>query len=449
MLPFADPSPSVDASNHEALQHSTVDLIMRTFGSIDNIRTVSSAFFIGTHQRISVISKRRFDKNLESMTARPRADFAALCLSILLIQQMPLGRMTNMQSSLYFNVKNLITLLETTNSLSLDLIHCRVLVAFYEMGHGLHTAAYISVAACARVSRALGLHRKRWRNLDAEVDSLILEEEKRVWWAVVIMDRFINLCNGDALFVTDDPERTDPLPISDLVWSEGSDSDLEDCINSPPFLDTPANVTVGQMARECQISHLAGRVVRHAVDPTPNPDFNTEEAVQLERTLRAYLPLLANEELKIGRYCGAFGTCNSALFILYEFILSRKMEKIFDKQQVLQSIEETSVRALTFAEAAYSDREENYPWDTQSPYLPYSLCQAAIVQQSLWKQTGNPIYEQRMNTLKNILLEFTNRWMVAWQYIELIENFSGSSSSIVVPAQGIFINTGRQGYGSK
>jgi hypothetical protein len=248
-LPYADSSPGVDPSSPETLQQSTEDMVMRTFGSLDNILVISSEFFTGTHQRIPAISKLRFDRDLQCLAARPRADFAALCMCILLVQQTPLGKMTNMQSSLYFKVKNLISLLETTTLLSLDLVHCRVLATFYEIDHGLHTAAYISIAACARAARASGLHKKRWRNLDAEPDRVTLEEEKRAWWAVVIMDRFINLCNGDVLFVVDDLERTDPLPIMDLIWSEGSAPvDLEDLINAPPFLDTPFNIAVRQMA---------------------------------------------------------------------------------------------------------------------------------------------------------------------------------------------------------
>jgi hypothetical protein len=45
----------------------------------------------------------------------------------------------------------------------------------------------------------------------------------------------------------------------------------------------------------------------------PDRDFNVEEGFQLERTLKAYLPLLANEELKIGNNCGAFGVCNRSV----------------------------------------------------------------------------------------------------------------------------------------
>jgi hypothetical protein len=310
-LPLTESLRALDPTTHDSLQHSTVEMVMRVFGSLSSIAATSREFFIGTHQRISTISKLRFEENLLSLTTRPRADFAALCLTILLLQQMPLGKETNMQSPLYFIVKNLITLLESKSHPCLDLAHCRVLVTFYEVGHGLHKEAYVSLAGCARAARGLGLHKKPWRKLDIDSDRLALEEEKRTWWAIVLMDRFINLCNKDTFFVTGDPERTEFLPIEDLLWSESSSyADLQGLIDAAPSLDTPFNITVGQLARECQISHLVGHVVRHVFDPVLDPRFNTEEAVQLERTLRAYLPLLSNEELKIGKYCGAYGMCN-------------------------------------------------------------------------------------------------------------------------------------------
>ena len=310
-LPLTDALSGVDPFDSATLQQSIVNMVMQTYGSLSKIAAISRDFFNGTHQRLPTVSKLRFEQDLQSLTTSPSAGFAALCLSILLMQQMPMGKATNMQSSLYFKVKNVITLLETTGDLSLDLVHCRVLVSFYEMGHGLHRAAYLSLAGCARAARVLGLHKKRWRDLQADSDKLALEEEKRTWWAIVLMDRFINLCNGDAFFVTENPARTDPLPVEDLLWSESlSRADLESLIAAAPLLDTPFNITVGQLARECQISHLAGHVVRHVYDPLPDTSINTEEATQLERTLKAYLPLLSNEELRIGKYCGAYGMCN-------------------------------------------------------------------------------------------------------------------------------------------
>lgn len=313
-LSLADSLSGVDPSTNETLQRSTADVVLRIFGTFSNISPILQDFFTGTHQRISAISKLRFQQNLLSFMDRPRADFAALCLSILLVQQMPTGKGSNMQSPLYFTVKNLITLLEDKSCFSIDLVHCRVLVTFYEMGHGLYRAAHASVAGGAQAARVLGLHKKPWRNLEACSDILIMEEQKRTWWAIVLMDRFINLCNEDVSFMTADPARMETLPIDDLLWSESSNrTDLERLINTAPSLDTPFNVTVGQLARECQISHLTGHVLRHVIDPVSDPSFTAEEAVQLERTLKAYLPLLSNEELKIGKYCGAYGMCNGCV----------------------------------------------------------------------------------------------------------------------------------------
>lgn len=311
-LPYPSLSLGIDPFNHETLHRATLGITMQILGSIENMEAVSNDFFTGTHQRIPALSKFRFYGQLHILPIAPRAGFAALCLCILLIQQMPTGRnMSTIQSPLYVTVKNLINLLEMSNDSSLDLLHSRILVAFYEMGHGLHAAAYVSVAVCARTARALGLHRKMWRNVEAAHDLLSLEEEKRVWWAIVCMDRFMGLFNGDSLIVSEDPERTDPLPIEDLLWSEAIvPADIEASIAAPPSLETPLTTTVGQMARECQIAHLVGRAVRHIFNPTADVEFNADEAVQLERTMKAYLPLLAEEELKIGKYCGAFGMCN-------------------------------------------------------------------------------------------------------------------------------------------
>ncbi|PQE32184.1 Zn2Cys6 transcriptional regulator protein [Rutstroemia sp. NJR-2017a WRK4] len=441
-LPLADCLSGVDPSSHDSLQQSTVDMVMRIFGSLSSVATISGEFFIGTHQRIPTISRLRFEENLLTLTTRPRADFAVLCLTILLLQQMPLGKETNMQSPLYFTVKNLITLLETKSNPYLDLMHCRVLVTFYEVGHGFHREAYVSLAGCARAGRGLGLHKKPWRNLDADSDRLALEEEKRTWWEIVLIDRFINLYNKDTFFVTGDPERTEPLPIEDLLWSESSShADLQSHIDAAPSLDTPFNITVGQLARECQISHLVGHVVRHVFDPVLDPGFNTEEAVQLERTLRAYLPLLSNEELKIGKYCGAYGMCNryamlwlstlrstkllsnkhSSLFILYEYMLSRNPDNASERRRVQRSIEETAFGALNFAAAAYADQEGNYPTDVFSPYLPHSLYQAAILYHRLWTQRGHIVYKQRLDKLKAIIGNLTKRWMIAWHYLEAID----------------------------
>lgn len=108
----------------------------------------------------------------------------------------------------------------------------------------------------------------------------------------------------------------------------------------------------------------------------------------------------------------------SALFILYEFMLSHNKWDISERERIYQSIKDTSLRALTFAEATHNDRFENYPIETQSPYLTYSLYQASIVQYRSWKRTGDPVSKDQLDILRSILEAFTHRWMIACRSID-------------------------------
>jgi hypothetical protein len=110
----------------------------------------------------------------------------------------------------------------------------------------------------------------------------------------------------------------------------------------------------------------------------------------------------------IGRNSNGF----SALFLLYEFSLHRNDQGDIDKAQILLSMEETSSRAMSFAEASCAD-QENYDVELLSPYLSYPIFQAAIVQYRLWKQNNNPIYKQRIESLILILTDLKKRWLVA------------------------------------
>lgn len=70
----------------------------------------------------------------------------------------------------------------------------------------------------------------------------------------------------------------------------------------PPF-------RVSHFVRECQVSHLVGRVVQHIFSPISDGSFHEEEAAQLERTLLPLLRILAEEEVQFTNYCGALAMC--------------------------------------------------------------------------------------------------------------------------------------------
>ncbi|KAL7952934.1 hypothetical protein V8C34DRAFT_318610 [Trichoderma compactum] len=350
---------ALERINQMPLQQPMIDLTVRAealqiLGSLDKMNEIAAQFFVGTHQRMSILSKSRFYKSLQTINAEPKADFLTLCLCIYLIEQIPLHQPMGMQSTSYVIIKSLLGMLEAIEQISLDIAQARTLVTSYEIGHGLHTAACISVAACAKTARALGLHKQMCRNSNHGIDGVIAEEEKRTWRAIMNMDRFVG-----------------------FPW--------------------------GQMARECQVSHLAGRTI---------------------------LLLLIDEDLTYGRYCGALGICDS-----------RCDEHGPEKVRILESMQELSERAVMFAEAGYAEKETFY-LETLSPFLPYCLYQAGIVQCRLWKPKGDLIHKVPLDALANLLRGNDKRWAVAVTYLDVLERLHESWPPIVIPSY--WLNFGEQ-----
>jgi hypothetical protein len=104
-------------------------------------------------------------------------------------------------------------------------------------------------------------------------------------------------------------------------------------------------------------------------------------------------------------------------------------------------------------------QEHNYPAEIFSPYLSYSLFQAAIVQQRLHNHTGKILHKHHVGVLKDVLEDLGRRWMVAGdlsarqipscantlvaQYVKALQDIEDHPPSLAIPSQGIFISTGK------
>lgn len=66
-------------------------------------------------------------------------------------------------------------------------------------------------------------------------------------------------------------------------------------------------------------------VIRNVYEPTINVGFQLDEALQLERTLMAFMPLLLEDGLMFGKYCVALGICSRYVncFIVQSFFAHR------------------------------------------------------------------------------------------------------------------------------
>lgn len=192
---FSSSISEIDPFQHQALRGPTVDVAVckeaaRILGAFEDFQVLAARFFDTTHKCFPFISRARFNRSLTNLYSNPKADFVLLCLCIHLIIQKPLHDGTSMLSSEYVVIKSIISLLETINVLSLDFLEARLLVVAFEFGHGFYPAASISIAGCARTARTIGLNKKVFQFIPEDLNLRSrAEEEKRVWWTTVNLDR--------------------------------------------------------------------------------------------------------------------------------------------------------------------------------------------------------------------------------------------------------------------
>lgn len=186
---------SIGPFRHEGLQKSTVEIAicrdaLEILGKRDEVAAITDNYFHTISHRIPFIWRDRFNGRLLSMHSNPHADFSLLCLCIHLVVQYPPKYGQNVRSSVYAMIESHTSLLEASGFLSLEFIQARLLLSIFEMGHGLYPAASISIGSCARTARAFGLHKKRSGNFFTnDSDRQRTEEETRVWWEIVNLDR--------------------------------------------------------------------------------------------------------------------------------------------------------------------------------------------------------------------------------------------------------------------
>lgn len=93
------------------------------------------------------------------------------------------------RSKLYLAAKNLHASMETRGIFTLEVLQAAMLIAVYELGHAIYPSAYLSVGACARYATALGVNEKINAGITWPLTRLELEEKRRAWWAILILDR--------------------------------------------------------------------------------------------------------------------------------------------------------------------------------------------------------------------------------------------------------------------
>ena len=157
----------------------------------DDLGAVAESFFSTIHKWLPIVSRKRLFLTLSSPTAQPGADLALLFLCMRLIMHVPIDGTSSAQNTLYWTAKSFFTMVESSALMSIQLIQSALLLAAYEVFHGIYPAAFLSTGHCGRLINAFGLHdRKGVPQMMKRLGSWAEQEEvRRVWWGTLLLDR--------------------------------------------------------------------------------------------------------------------------------------------------------------------------------------------------------------------------------------------------------------------
>ncbi|KAF4467011.1 fungal specific transcription factor [Fusarium albosuccineum] len=220
----------------------------------------------------------------------------------------------------YMRAKQCFRELEDQGIISIRVLQAAMLLAYYEIGHAIYPAAYFRVGHCARIGHALGIYDRRnvTQMFPIPMSWTAMEEIRRIWWGVIILDRFVNLGVPDRPFSCADANPEDLLPMDDNLWDLG-----EQTVTASLAVSSNTDLQAPPFARTCQAAHLVSRVISHTNTSNKNrsPAEYYSEALQLHGILTSFKLALDQEVNRENPgsymlYAPARGLCASALIAL-------------------------------------------------------------------------------------------------------------------------------------
>lgn len=129
----------------------------------------------------------------------------------------------------------------------------------------------------------------------------------------------------------------------------------------------------------------------------------------------------------------------SALFILYDAAILSPIYTENERNAFVSSLETTSQCIAAFSQTLFANptgarADESF----FSPFIPYSIYQAAVVQDRIWRRTGQSTNKDALDVLRGILGTFRKRWHVADTYVKQLNSRVEQAFGTIY-----FINGGR------
>ncbi|KAL6693689.1 N-terminal binuclear Zn cluster-containing/DNA binding domain-containing protein [Trichoderma pleuroticola] len=384
---------------------AVTDDIAELVGSVLDIQAASAKFFQSVHLWMPIISKPQFCANLLNRLTYKRAELFLLVLSM----KLSYTRIKTWNTPLYETVKLFQFKIEASGVLSTLVLQASILIALYELGHGIYPAAYLSVGSCARYATALGIEKSILSSSAAQGQWIEEEERRRMWWAILVLDRYLNLSDPKRHLITIDAGLESYLPVDDEAWESG--------VLNPDRIYTLATANsyhLGLFARFAQAAHLLSQVLHHVAE-------QSNETAQLRRTIFA-LVNVSNIEASIRRleYCSQSAVCYSGILALDYSSFSKGMCMCDSGKEL--STESTIISQATLdmtLTLIHGDSEQLC--DVASPFLVHLLYKVASMHLRIAHKSQTKEDREKVEILRKSMKLVGSRWLCTSTYLSLLE----------------------------
>ncbi|OAG42371.1 hypothetical protein AYO21_03247 [Fonsecaea monophora] len=380
-------------------------------GDAATLRQDGAEYFRTVHCWWSIISKHSFYNRLVNPLVPRQGDVALLLLCMKLIIWRPSEERQDPRTPLYLAAKHYATELEVAGAFSIRGLQAAVLIAVYEFAHAIYPSAVLSIASCARSGRALNIHLTLTESPAECVDGFQSEEKRRLWWAILILDRFANIsCPGRRNFETDDPSPEDLLPVDDAAWDAGMVTP-----HDRMTISCPSTERMGRFAKLAQATHLLCRVLQHVGDDSMEAEFRETQERQLEKAIQMSIRMVS------GVLKGPAGAhaqiCYSSLFVLYDDALRiepstpTELRRRDHARDLLERVSKTCSTS-----SAHFLQGNALPVEMVTPFVLHWQYRAAAFYVRMVRERSNSDHARSLETLKMGLRRLDTRWKIAGTY---------------------------------
>lgn len=154
---------------------------------------IVTSYYQSVHQWLPIVCKRKVYERLINPLLPARVDSAFLLLCMSLLASSCTGIQDPDVLPEYCAAIRYCMEIQRSGLMTPEILQGCILLSVYEWSHAIYPAADLSMSMCLRYALSLGMG---WKVARGEASKSMWadgEEERRTWWAIYILERFVHL----------------------------------------------------------------------------------------------------------------------------------------------------------------------------------------------------------------------------------------------------------------